>query len=76
MALGQSVFLALRTGAAVALQRALSAAVWFVLLAFAGSALIVCGVFVLAGPGAAMVSAGILCVITAALLLIGMTRGG
>lgn len=70
-----TVFSAVRLGAAAALKRALSAAVWFVLLGLAGAILLVAGVYVLAGVGASMVAAGAVCVAIAGLLLVGMTRG-
>lgn len=65
---------ALRVAARAALARALSAAVWCALLALAGLCLIVAGVYLLGGLPWALMTGGVMALVLAALLLIGMQR--
>lgn len=66
---------ALRAAVATLFRVALSAALWFVVLAISAIGLLVTGAYVLSGLGVALVTAGVLCTLIAALVLIGMTRG-
>lgn len=67
---------ALRVALVAGLKRAFSAAVWFVILALGGVGLLVAGVYLLLGLAWAFVAAGGMALAVAALLLIGMNRGG
>jgi hypothetical protein len=69
-----SAVTALRRAVVVGMQRALSAAVWLVLLTIIGIGSIVGGVYVLSGFGWALIAAGCLSVALAALLMVGANR--
>lgn len=65
---------ALRGALAAGLKRAFSAAVWFVILALAGVAAVVAGVYLLCGMAWALIAVGGMALVLSALLLIGMSR--
>ncbi len=50
-----------------------SAVLWFVLISLAGGALIVAGVYVMAGAGPALIAAGIACLFCALFIRGGLT---
>ena len=71
---------ALATGAAAMLRATgrvvVSAKTWFLLLALAGLGALLTGVFLLAGGAWALVAGGIVGLLGALLILVGMTRNG
>jgi len=69
-------FVAFRAGAAAALAKVFSAAVWFALFLVAGAGLVLAGIFMMLGLGWTLFVGGVLCMVAAALVLVGMTRAG
>jgi hypothetical protein len=55
-------------------RHAASAQTWFMLLGIGGAALVLSGVFMLAGFAWALIGAGSIAIATAILIMIGMTR--
>lgn len=70
-----SAMKAIRAALTAGIRRALSAAVWCVLLGLGGAGLLISGAYILAGSGWAFVVAGLLSMLMAALILMGMSRG-
>ncbi len=62
-------------GVVLGAQALASAVLWFLLVALAGSGLLVAGFYVMLGPGPALIAAGVICLLMSMFILRGIARG-